>query len=164
MTYRMARMVGVVVVAFATIGASVAWAGGPPPGGGGGGGGAPSPRLFDVHLETKTLTQGDGQLTVMYIEPAAGKTTATIEKQETGVKVGSKCRPPQDVQQQSVGLPCKRLVEISSATHSDNSGLNTFRIPKRATHRLRKGTYKLALVARAAGKVSATKTFSFKVI
>ena len=161
MAYWRAATVGAVTVAFATGGASVAWGGGPV---GGGGGQAPPPTLSAVHLESKTLQPGRGQLEVSYFESAAGKTTATIEKPVTGVKIGSQCLPPQQVQGVPVAPPCRRWVKVSSTVHSDRAGLNKFKIPERLTKGLKKGSYQLSLIARAGGKVSRTTTLSFKVL
>ena len=164
MAHWRAATVGAVAVAFGTAAVPAAWGGGPPPGGGEGHGQAPAPTLSAVHLESKTLQPGHGQLDVSYFESAAGKTTATIEKPVIGVKVNGHCLPPQDVQGIPVAPPCRRWVKVSSAVHSDRAGLNSFKIPEHLTKGLKKGSYELSLVARAGGKVSRTTTLSFKVL
>jgi len=132
-------------------------------GGGGGGGKASAPTLSHLHLKSKTLHKGHGQLTVSYSDSVAGSIAATIERQVTGVRHGSACAALHGKLKHGQHA-CHRFVKVSSASHNGQAGANTFTLPAHLTNGLKPGAYELVLVEHAGGTASRPATLSFRVV
>ncbi|MFN8110460.1 MAG: hypothetical protein U0Y82_11545 [Thermoleophilia bacterium] len=110
------------------------------------------------------LTPGALGARVVYTDSQAAITTFTVLRVSSGRRAGARCVAPGRAPRGAAR--CVRLTALASATHQDQPGPNTVTFSGRIRGaKLAAGTYRLSLVARAAGgATSTTRTVAFTIV